>query len=180
MVNIRTFQPDDSGPVCELFAAGLMAFAAEHEAVVQAYIQESLADDLADIPGHYLQESGSHFWVAEIDGQVKGMVGVQRRSDAEGELRRMSVAADTRRMGIGWKLMETVEAFCREQGYRRIILSTVTQLQPAIAMYQRFGYRYVGEEAYRMMTVQLYVKSLEAPPEGPDGGQNSIHDRPGP
>ena len=165
MLNIRTFQTSDADTVRQLFTRGQLDFAAGLEEAVQAYIQRSLADDLADIPLHYLSESGSHFWVADVDGEVKGMVGVQRRSDEEGELRRMSVAATARRQGIGWKLLETVEAFCNEQGYQRIQLTTVTQLQPAIVMYQKFGYRLIGEEPFGPMTVQQFVKLLTNSPE---------------
>ena len=172
LVSIRTYQPADAEAVRQLFIRGQMDFAAGVEEVVQAYIRRSLAADLADIPRHYLSEPGSHFWVADIAGQVKGMVGVQRRSEEEAELRRMSVASDARRKGIGWKLLETVEAFCREKGYRRISLSTVTQLQPAIAMYQKNGYQLVAEGSYTTLTVLYFVKHLAAPVGSPTGGQS--------
>ena len=172
MVKIRTFHPDDADPVRRLFARGQRDFAAGLESAVERYIQLSLSADLADIPRHYLSEPGSHFWVADVAGQVKGMVAVQRRSDAEGELRRMSVAADARRQGIGWQLLETVEDFCRQRGYQRITLSTVTQLQPAIAMYRKFGFQQVGEEPYDTMTVQFFVKDLADAPVSPGDGQS--------
>ncbi len=91
------------------------------------------------------------------------MVGIQYRSDEEAELRRMSVASDTRRQGIGRRLLETVETFCREQGYQRIQLTTATQLQPAIAMYQRYGCHLVGAGQSGKILTQRYVKDLEAP-----------------
>ena len=172
MVVIRTFRPDDADAVRRLFARGQRDFAAGLEAEVEAYISRSLAADLADIPQHYLSQAGSRFWVAEVEGRVRGMVAVQRQSADEGELRRMSVAADVRRRGVGWKLLETVEAFCREQGYQRITLSTVTQLQPAIAMYRRFGFRQVGEEPYGAMTVQFFLKCLATPQSNPADGQS--------
>ena len=171
-VSIRTYQPADAEAVRQLFTRGQMDFAAGLEASVEAYIRRSLAADLADITSHYLGDPGSHFWVADVDGEVKGMVGVQRRDEEEAELRRMSVAADTRRRGIGWKLLETVEAFCREKGYRRISLSTVTQLQPAIAMYRKFGYELADEGTYGIMTVQYFVKHLVTPAESPAGEQS--------
>ena len=96
-VSIRTYQPADAEAVRQLFTRGQMDFAAGLEASVEAYIRRSLAADLADITSHYLSDPGSHFWVADVDGEVKGMVGVQRRDEEEAELRRMSVAADTRR-----------------------------------------------------------------------------------
>jgi GNAT superfamily N-acetyltransferase len=161
MLTIRTFKHSDTQAVRQLFASSLMDFAGEMQDAVQAYVRHSLSDDLADIPRHYLSEAASHFWVAESGGSIVGTVGVQRRSPEEAELRRMSVAAGHRRQGIGSKLLEVAEAFCREQGYRRIHLTTVTLLQPAIAMYRRHGYRLEGEQEYGQVTGQHFVKELE-------------------
>ena len=159
-LKIRTFQPSDTAAVNRLFASGMMDFAQGFEETMRAYIQHSLNDDLADIPANYLALPGSHFWVAEEAGEVKGMVGLQRRDEAEAELRRMSVATDSRRRGIGWKLLETAEAFCRAQGYQRIRLTTVELLQPAIAMYQKFGYQPAGQERYSTILGKHFVKHL--------------------
>jgi GNAT superfamily N-acetyltransferase len=162
MLTIRSFQPNDQEAVRDLFVKGQLDFAQGLEDTVQAYIRRSLADDLADIPAHYLNPPGSHFWVADQAGQIKGMVGIQREDEEVAELRRMSVASDTRRQGIGGQLLETTDAFCREQGYQRIRLTTVTQLQPAIAMYRKFGYQWTGEEQYGQLTVYHFVKELRS------------------
>ena len=163
MLQIRTFQPADAEAVRRLFTNGQLDFASgtHLEEEVRRYIQRSLSDDLADIPLHYQSQAGGNFWVAEADGEIKGMVGIQHRSDEEAELRRMSVAGNSRRQGIGRRLLESVEDFCREQGYQRIHLTTVSQLQPAIAMYQRCGYQLTGEENYGKMLVKHFVKYLE-------------------
>jgi ribosomal protein S18 acetylase RimI-like enzyme len=170
MLQIRIFQSADAEAVRQLFAQGQMDFAQgtglEEEAL--RYIQHSLSDDLADIPRHYLNVPGSNFWVAELGGEIKGMVGLQYRNDDEAELRRMSVASDSRRRGIGGKLLAAVEAFCRKRGYRRIRLTTVTHLVPAIAMYQKYGYRRVGEEQFGKIVGQHFVKCLDNSPEGPE------------
>jgi GNAT superfamily N-acetyltransferase len=164
MIGIRTFRPADADAVRDLFSQGLLDFAMGFEAPMREYIRHSLADDLADLSASYLKEPGGHFWVADVDGQIKGMVGIQRRTREEAELRRMSVAAVSRRHGIGGKLLETAEAFCREQGYRRIRLTTVSLLQPAIALYRKHGYHQVGEERYGQITGLHFVKHLAAGP----------------
>lgn len=163
MLSIRTFRPADAGAVRLLFAQSLMDFAGNDTQAVESYVESSLADDLSDISSHYLRSPGDHFWVVEIDGQIKGMVGIQRRDDTEAELRRMSVASDARRQGIGWALLETTESFCREQEYQQIRLTTVTLLKPAIAMYIRFGYRLTGEDQYGEISGQHFVKRLDGP-----------------
>ena len=170
MLNIRSFRPADAGAVRLLFAQSLMDFAGNATQAVESYVESSLADDLSDISSHYLRSPGDHFWVVEIDGQIKGMVGIQRRDDTEAELRRMSVASDARRQGIGWALLETTESFCREQGYQQIRLTSVTLLQPAIAMYTKSGYKLIGEDEYGEITGQHFVKRLD----GPDPSTSSV------
>ncbi len=172
MLTVRTFRPEDVDRVHELFVRGQRDFAAGLEGEVEAYLRRSLEADLSDIDAHYLSDEGSHFWVAELDGRVVGMVGVQMLSSDEGELRRMSVASEARRKGIGRKLLETVVGFCEQAGYRRLTLSTVTQLQPAIALYLSAGFRLTRQESYGSMTVQFYVKNLGGPVSCPGDAQS--------
>ena len=160
MIEIRSFQTKDLEIVRSMFAQGLMDLAQGYEREVGGYVQESLNDDLADIDASYMDDPANHFWVADEDGEIKGMVGVQWRSDEEAELRRMSVASTARRQGVGLMLLETVEAFCRDRGHQRIQLTTVTLLTPAIAMYRRFGFRLTGEESYGRISAQHYIKDL--------------------
>ena len=133
---------------------------------VRRYVDNSLKDDLADIPGNYQSNPRANFWVVEFDGALVGIVGIQpKERDEEAELRRMSVSSSVRRQGIGRRLLETTEVFCREQGYRRIRLSTVHILGPALAMYLSFGYTKVNEETYgeppdRPLIVHHLVKEL--------------------
>ncbi|MBM3942771.1 MAG: GNAT family N-acetyltransferase [SAR202 cluster bacterium] len=159
-LNIRTFHSADHQAVRQLFARSLMDFAGDLQEAVSAYVQHSLSDDMADIPRHYLSNPGGHFWVAELAGAVAGTVGIQRRSETEAELRRMSVATGQRRQGIGGQLLDTAEQFCREQGYRQIRLTTVTLLVPAIAMYRKHGYQQVGQEKYGQVCGLHFVKGL--------------------
>jgi len=145
-----------------MFAQGLLDFAGDYLPQVSDYISESLNDDLADIPANYLDSPGSCFWVAEVDGEIKGMVGIQRRSDEEAELRRMSVASDARGQGIGRQLLETVDDFCRKWGYARVRLTTHMMLKPAMALYRKNGYRMIADETGLVVT-RGFVKELKAP-----------------
>ena len=160
MVSYRTYRPEDFKAVRDLFKNGLMDFAGENEPEFSRYVQQSLDDDLLDIPGQYLDSQGNHFWVAEAEGRIVGMVGLQGIGEEEAELRRMSVAADFRRQGIGVGLLEAAQAFCRERGYRRLRLTTVSQLTAAIAMYRKFGFRLAGEENYGRLLGQHFLKEL--------------------
>ncbi|MBC8280530.1 MAG: GNAT family N-acetyltransferase [Chloroflexi bacterium] len=166
-LNIRQFLPTDIAPVHELFVNGLMEFSGEAELEFRRYVNHSLKDDMADIPAQYLASPRSNFWVAESAGLVVGMVAIQPGEAAEeAELRRMSVSPLVRRQGVGRRLLETAEDFCRDQGYRRICLSSVDLLAPALEMYLRFGYTTVKEEPYgdpphRPIVVHHMAKDLD-------------------
>jgi len=160
MVTIREFGPDDAEEVRRLFSEGQSQFAAGFEEDFEAYTRESLQSDLADIQRHYIDQAGSCFWVATVNGKVVGMVGIQRRDSHTGELRRMGVDINWRRQGIARLLLVTAEEFCRRQGYSRICLSTVTPLEPAVQMYQASGYTQTGQGNYGAVTVLHFSKEL--------------------
>jgi|GEM_PF-309735 GNAT superfamily N-acetyltransferase len=175
-LHIRQYLPADLVPVQELFANGLIEFSGEAEREVRRYVENSLKDDMADIPAHYLSQERGNFWVAESvgtsvgtmvgKGEIVGIVGIQQMDAVDdAELRRMSVSSSARRQGIGRRLLETTEEFCREKGYHRICLSTVDLLAPALEMYRKYGYTTVkeeplGEPPHRSIIVHYLVKEL--------------------
>lgn len=169
LINIRDFVLGDLAQVQELFASGLMEFAGDAEEGVRRYVDHALKDDMADIPAHYQSGPRSSFWVAESDGPsggIVGIVGIQPRElEEEAELRRMSVSPSVRRQGVGRRLLDTTEEFCRSQGYLRIGLSTVDILKPALLMYQNYGYALERKEPYgapsrSQITVHHFIKDL--------------------
>ena len=171
LFSIRQFRHEDADDVRRLFAEGQRQFFAGFEREIEAYIRDSLAGDLADIAGNYIQP-GSNFWVADSGGQVIGMVGIQRKDAETCELRRMAVDSRWRRQGLARQLLETAEAFGRQQGYASMVLSTITPLQPAIALYEGTGYQLTGQSHYGAVTVLHYGKNLLSGPNPPGGEQN--------
>ena len=163
---IREFVPQDIGYVHSLFARGLIEFAGENAPGVRRYVDRALKDDMADIPTHYQAHPRGNFWVVEYLDSLVGHVGIQPTDrEDEAELRRMSVSSGVRRQGVGRRLLETTENFCRSRGYNRVILSTVDFLAPALAMYHNNGYKLVKVEPYGMpsddhINVHYLVKEL--------------------
>ena len=87
--------------------------------------------------------------MGEYLDSLVGHVGIQASDkENEAELRRMTVSTTVRRQGVGRRLLRTTEEFCRSRGYKRIILSTVDFLKPALAMYHNNGYKLVNVEPY--------------------------------
>ena len=165
--NIREFASDDLEQVQDIFASGLIEFAGENSQGVIRYVDRALKDDMADISAHYQSFSRGNFWVAEYRGLLVGHVGIQPTDkEDEAELKRMSVSSTVRRQGVGRRLLETTENFCRSRGYRRITLSTVEFLTPALSMYHNNGYVLVKVESYRVppnnhVNIHHMIKELD-------------------
>ena len=107
------------------------------------FINSCLNMDLKDIRKSYMDQKGSHMWVAELKGQVVGMVGVIHTEDHHPsvvELQRMTVSRTTRRLGIAKKLLQKSLTFSKEYGYKKIILSTTGAQTPAISLYKQAGF----------------------------------------
>jgi len=128
-------------------------------------------DDIRDIGRWY-----AAFWVAVSEGAVTGMVGVRtrfmpgsapprddwHRRDGIAELRRLRVAPEAQRTGIGTALTNVVIEWCRAQGLRVLYLHTTAAQIPARAMYERLGFRDVGHNFRGDFESVWYALDLEA------------------
>ncbi|KAM3940639.1 putative N-acetyltransferase camello [Leptodactylus fuscus] len=106
------------------------------------YIDHCLKDDLQDIQKTYMEEQGSHFWVAEVEDRVVGTVAAKPSDEDEEELqlKRMSVRKDFRGLGIAKALSREVMGFARERGYRSVVLNTLMVQREAQRMYESVGF----------------------------------------
>lgn len=133
-VRIRSFKRDDL-PVCsKLYREGLIGGrVAENDSAL----------DIDDIEQAYMCSPECHFWVGEGDGgEILGMIGVQGHEQGVGEIRRLRVAQEHRRRGIGTALMEQALKFCRDRGYIKIALDTFMEREPAIKLFEKFHFRH--------------------------------------
>lgn len=173
-VRILPFEPCYQNAVVELFAAGLTTSYADKSETIQACQKKfvstkiSPGGDMADIAASFMadgDDSCRHFWVAvDSSNTVVGHVGLvpstyaasesniyaeSRGIDSStvGELVRMSVHKDVRGKGVGQMLCKTLEAHAVAKGMRRVALSTLAEMDLAIALYQKCGYQPAMETA---------------------------------
>ena len=143
---IRAYREADGQAVIGLFREFMTELTPPHlKSEFEAYVDTAVREELSRIEAYYFGKPGQGFWVAEFGGVV-GMVGIERRSSRQGELRRMAVAPAHRRCGIGRNLLRVAELFCRECGYDTIVLSTSELQVAAMGLYQASGYRLVRSE----------------------------------
>lgn len=152
-VVVRRYAPGDAGQVWRLHEEGLRDFGAWVGG-------DPISDaDLHDIEGVYLA-ARSNFWVAEVDGEIIATTAVRAIDEETVELKRMRVAGAWRRRGIGRRLLELAEAFCRQEGYRRIVLDTTEAMVPAQTLYTRHGFTFQREACVSGLRILYFAKEL--------------------
>jgi ribosomal protein S18 acetylase RimI-like enzyme len=153
-VIIRTYEPTDHDRVWALHREGVLDTRSHHGDPDPSY-----EEDLRNIERDYLSP-GSHFWVAEANRRLVGMVAIQRVDGQTSRLRRMRVTGAWRRKGVATDLLLTAEDFCREQGYKRIILDTTEDQTAAHAMYEKNGFVRMGSRMIGVFPAFDYEKDL--------------------
>ncbi len=141
-LNIRSFKPSDIAASQHLYRQGLIG---------GKIAENDTGLDIDDIESAYIKVPGNHFWVAEVDGAVIGMVGVMH-SDGVADIRRLRVHEDHRRRGVGSALVETALSFCNDNNYLKVALDTFMEREPAIRLFEKFHFlvgttrSYAGKE----------------------------------
>ncbi|KAE8628712.1 hypothetical protein XENTR_v10000190 [Xenopus tropicalis] len=112
------------------------------KSIFSQYVNKCHRADLLDIEKSYMMANNSCFWVAESEGRVIGMVGIQPTQDSKDAmvLRRLSVASEQRVRGIGKALCMKAIDFARQRGYRRVNLDTSMIQRAAHRLYEGMGF----------------------------------------
>ena len=80
------------------------------------------------------------FVIARVTGQPIGCGALKAKNDSIGEIKRMWVHADARGLGIGRRILETLETHALEFGIKILRLETNRSLKEAQALYRKCGY----------------------------------------
>lgn len=80
------------------------------------------------------------FVIARLGGQSIGCGALKVKDRNIGEVKRMWVRADARGLGVGRRMLETLETLAREFGLSTLRLDTNRTLKEAQALYRKCGY----------------------------------------
>jgi DNA-binding MarR family transcriptional regulator/GNAT superfamily N-acetyltransferase len=89
---------------------------------------------------HEVRPPAGHFFVAYLHGEPIGCGAVKHHDDAPAEIKRMWIVPQARGLGLGRRLLKTLEACARENGARVAHIETGGVLTEALTLYRSTGW----------------------------------------
>lgn len=83
-------------------------------------------------------------WVAEIDGNIVGTVGVTHEPEGI-YIRSLGVDPEAQGLGVGHKLLDAIDEYAVSQKATRIFLYTTYFVPAAVKLYEKHGYKWVRD-----------------------------------
>ncbi len=153
MIRIH-LQPGDLGAIVHLHGT---IYAREHgfDSTFEAYVAGPLAEFLG------LASARERLWIAERDGRIIGCIAITAALPETAQLCWFLVDPSGRGVGLGKRLLHEAVTFCRDCGYRTIILWTVSALTAAAHLYRSAGFRKVEEKPGRIWSVDVVEEKYE-------------------
>ncbi len=128
---IRSFDPADHKAVMHLYDHGLL------EGLIAP---NDTGADIDNIAEAYFDEPRHHFWVAELEQKVVGMIAVGSDEEHTAEIRRLRVDPDCGCRPIAENLLDTALGHCKDNGYLKIRLDTRYEKTAATDHFERNGF----------------------------------------
>jgi putative acetyltransferase len=104
--------------------------------------------------------NGGFIWMAEADGKIVGSAGLMKEHEGVYELVKMAVSANYRGKGISRLLIEKCLEKSRELGAKKLILFSNHQLERAIRLYEKYGFRHIPVENSPMETADVKMELI--------------------
>lgn len=136
-------------------------------AQLRTELTEKYPDELRGVPliPEELAAEGAAFLVARRNGQPVGCGAIRAFEPGVAEVKRMFVVPEARGRGVGRAILENLETFARNFGYRSVRLETGLKQPEAISLYQSAGYHPApcyGPYRENPMSI-CFEKELDAP-----------------
>ena len=113
-------------------------------AIVQEYYEAAavvVREDLDEFAREYFVDGGG-VWLAEDEGVAVGCIALRalRRKPGCGEIKRLYVGPEYRGRGVADRLLEALENYAKEFGYRWLYLDTAADMKAAARFYEKKGF----------------------------------------
>ncbi|MTD37368.1 GNAT family N-acetyltransferase [Erwinia sp. CPCC 100877] len=139
-IAITGIAPDDNDAMAEIIRQSFRDNKIDHLEGVSLHDPE-----LNNLYQTY-QRPGSRYWVARANGRVLGGVGIAPLAGATEktcEMQKLFLSAGALGTGLGRRLIALSLREARRLGYDYCYLETLSELQSAVRLYEKFGFDYL-------------------------------------
>ena len=138
-IEIREIGPADNAGLAAIIRSALSEFGADKPGTVY---YDKTTDHLYEL----FRTPGSGYFVALSGKELAGGAGIFPSPGLPAdtcELVKMYLRPAARGIGLGKLLIEKCLSLAREKGYRQVYIETMPELRKAMAVYEKFGFRYL-------------------------------------
>ena len=111
-------------------------------------------------PEETVINKGGFIWMAEADKKIVGSAGLMKEKEGVYEIVKMAVTKDYQGRGISKILLETCLNKAKQIGARKLTLFSNHQLQTAIGLYEKYGFRHTIVENSPMETADVRMELI--------------------
>ncbi len=155
MFTLRSHRPGDIGYITyrhAMFYSQTYGF----DVTFDAYVASGMAQFVMQY-----DPQKEHLWVAETDTTLVGSIAIVKADEDVAQLRWFLVESQARGKGLGKKLLHEAIEFCKRQNYQKLILWTVSNLEAARHLYDRFGFQVTTTNTHEIWGQELTEEMWE-------------------
>lgn len=139
-ITIRPITPEDNSAIADVIRNSFIDNKIDHLEGV------SLHDPALASLSHAYTSEKSGYWVATLNDQVVGGVGVAQllgASEEYGEMQKLYLDKSVLGIGLGRCLIDLSIKKAKEFGYKYLYLETLEELSSAVSLYEQFGFEHI-------------------------------------
>jgi GNAT superfamily N-acetyltransferase len=106
-------------------------------------------------------DNKENIWILEIDDKQNGSISIKKVNEDTAQLGLFLVEPNVRGTGYGQQLAQTAIDFCKELGYKNIILWTNSELKSARRIYKKNGFELKKTQIQTLSNKELIEEQWE-------------------
>ncbi|MBY8992610.1 MAG: GNAT family N-acetyltransferase, partial [Candidatus Lokiarchaeota archaeon] len=131
---------------------------------IENQLDESFEAYVAKYMSEFIENydaNNEHLWIVEKDTDIVGSIAIVKVDDEIAQLRWFLVEPYARNKGIGTKLIYEALNFCRNKGYQKVVLGTISELKTARKIYIKNGFQLIESKTHRIWGRDLTEENWE-------------------
>ena len=120
---------------------------------------QNIDAELSDVAEKYCPPNG-RLICAQVDEKIIGCVAYHKFDAERCEMKRLFVLEGYREFHAGSKLIEEILIAAKNDGYKEMLLDTITPLQSAIHLYKKFGFVEIAPYYENPMPDVIYMRKV--------------------